>query len=228
MGSKGNSRHIKRLAAPKYFSIARKEKKFITKPNPGRYTLDSSIALITVISDKLGIAKNAKEAKAIIHSGSIEVNGKVVKEIKYPIGLGDVIYVKGYDSYYLVKPGLKGAFKIEKTTKEEAFSYPKKVVGKYLAKKGKVMAWLHDGSTMSVDGIDVKVNDSVVISNNKITKVIKFEKGGKCEVIKGIHAPQSGTIVEIKQGTASRGMLVEISGPEGNFETVVENIMMVA
>ncbi len=228
MGSKGNSRHIKRLSAPKYFSLSRKEEKFATKPNPGRHTLNESIALITVIRDKLDIAKNSKEARVVIHSGAIEVNGNAIRDVKYPVGLNDTIYIKGEDSYYLVRPGNRGAFEIEKSSREQASSQLRKVVGKYKAKKGAMLLRLHDGSTVSAAGIEAKVNDSVVVSNGKISKVIKFEKGGNCEVVRGIHAPQSGKIVEIKPGTASRSALIEISSGDGNFETVVENIMMVA
>ena len=228
MGNKGNSRHIKRLSAPKYFRLNRKEEKFATKPNPGRHTLNESIALIAVVRDKLSIAKNSREAKAVIHSGAIEVNGKAIRAVKYPVGLHDVLYIKSDDSCYVISPGHRGTFEIEKSSKEQASSQAKKVIGKYKAKKGVILLRLHDGSAVSAEGSEAGVNDSVLLSNGKISKVIKFEKGGNCEVVRGIHAPQSGKIVDIKPGTASRSALIEISGGDGNFETVVENIMMVA
>ncbi len=228
MGNKGNSRHIKRLSAPRYLSIGRKEEKFAPKPNPGRHTLQGSVALLVVIRDKLGLANNAKEAKTIIHSRVVEVNGKAVADARYPIGLSDSLHIKGEDAYYAVKPGLHGNFAIEKTSKEAAEAMPRKVVGKYLARNGRLMLRLHDGTSMSAEKSNANVNDSVLLSENRVAKVIKFEKGGNCEVIMGVHAPQSGKILEIKPGTASRGMLIEVSGSGGSFETVAENIMMVA
>ena len=46
MASKGNSRHIKNLNAPRYFAVPRKESKYVVKADAGRHTLDKSIALI--------------------------------------------------------------------------------------------------------------------------------------------------------------------------------------
>ena len=40
MAEKGNSRYMKRLNAPEYFGIHRKEHAYVTKPNPGRHTLE--------------------------------------------------------------------------------------------------------------------------------------------------------------------------------------------
>lgn len=228
MGNKGNSRHIKRLSAPKYFSIGRKEEKFAAKPNPGRHTLHESIALLLVIRDKLGLANNAKEAKSIIHSRMVEINGKVAADARYPVGLSDSLHIKGDEAYYLVKPGLHGSFAIEKASKDSAESMPRKVVGKYLAKNGRKMLRLHDGTSIGAENSDARVNDSVLLSGGKVSKVIKFEKGGSCSVIRGVHALQSGKILEIKPGSSLRSTLIEISGSDGNFETVVENIMMVA
>ena len=87
MGSKGNNRHVKRLAAPKYLHIGRKVNAYVTKPNPGRHTLDSSIAISTVLKEKLGVASSAREARRILKSSSVEVNGKVVRDSRYPLGL---------------------------------------------------------------------------------------------------------------------------------------------
>ena len=39
MGSKGNNRHIKSLAAPRYLHIERKVNAYVLKPNAGRHTL---------------------------------------------------------------------------------------------------------------------------------------------------------------------------------------------
>ncbi len=45
MGSKGNDRHIKRLASPRYLHIERKVSAYVIKPDAGRHTLESSMAL---------------------------------------------------------------------------------------------------------------------------------------------------------------------------------------
>ncbi|MGB9732775.1 MAG: S4 domain-containing protein [Candidatus Micrarchaeia archaeon] len=226
MSKKGGSSHIKRLAASKYLKINRKASKFVTKPNPGRHSLDLSIALITFLKEKLA-SLSAKEAKKIIANGHIAVNGKVVKEPKFPLGFGDVVYIKPEDAYYRITVGKYGVISFEKISKEEANKFILKVIGKFTAKKGKIMIRLHNGSIIEGKN-DIKVNDSVVLSNGKIEKVLKFEEGARCMVYKGIHAPETGKISKISKGNMLMRGHVEIKPDKGeSFETVAENIIVV-
>ncbi len=226
MSKKGGSGHVKRLAASRYLKINRKASKFVTKPNPGRHSLDSSIALITFLKEKL-MNLNAKEAKKAIASGFVYVNGNVVKDPKFPIGFGDVVYIKPEDSYYRITVGKYGVFSFEKISKEDSEKSTMKVVGKYTSKGGKIMLKLHDGSIME-GSKDVKVNDSVILSKGKIEKVLKFEQGAHCMVYKGIHAPETGKISKITKGDMLMDAKVEIKPEKGeSFETVVDNIIVV-
>ncbi len=225
MGSKGNSRHIKRLAAPRYLHVGKKVSAYVTKPNAGRHTLESSIALATVLKEKLGLAKNTKEAKRIVKSGNVEINGKAVKDERFPLGFGDVIHFKPGNESYEVSAGRKGTVSIKKhegKKGEQVF----KVTGKYIAKGKTEMIRLYNGSVMpSAKG--VSVNDSVIVKGGKVESVIKLEKGARCFVIKGVHASESGTISGIKPGTALRSATVEIDGEKGKTETSLENVMVI-
>ena len=58
-------------------------------------------ALIT-IRDLLGFADTGKEARSIIASGKVMVDGKVVKNYKYPLGFMDVLSFKGMDKNYRI------------------------------------------------------------------------------------------------------------------------------
>ncbi len=225
MGSKGNNRHVKRLAAPKYLHIGRKVNAYVTKPNPGRHTLDSSIAISTVLKEKLGVASSAREARRILKSSSVEVNGKVVRDSRYPLGFGDVIHFKPSKETFTIGVGNRGAVKVEKLEgKEHARVF--KVIGKYLAKGNKEMIRLHDGTVMA-SSKGVNVNDSVHLKEGKVHDVIKLQKGARCLVINGLHATESGTISEIKTGTALRRATVAIDGDKGRTETLLDNIMVV-
>jgi len=226
MSKKGGSRHIKRLAASKYLKVNRKVSKFVTKPNPGRHSLEESIALITFMKERLS-NMTAREAKKVLKSGSVLVNGKVVKEQKFPIGFGDIIYLKPENAYYRVTAGKYGVFSVEKINEDEAKKSILKVVGKYTAKKGKIMLKLHNGSTIEGNN-DIKLNDSIVLANGKIEKVLKFEEGAKCLVYKGIHAPEAGRIEKINKSNMLMDSTVEIKPEKGErFITTVSNIIVV-
>lgn len=227
MGNKGNNRHVKRLASNRYVNVHRKVHAYLAKPNAGRHTADSSIALRTIITEKLSIADNSREARMIIKNGSVEVNGKVVRDERYPIGFGDLIRFVPINKLYRVTVARHGVVSIEeadgKQTKEQVF----KVVGKYIARKNKPMIRLHDGTSVSCDK-DVSVNDSITLSSGKVGEVLKLEKGAHCLVINGVHASESGVIKEIKKGTATRKPTVEIEIAKGSSETLLDNIMVVS
>ncbi len=94
MANKGRSRHMTSLAAPKYFGIERKAHKYISKPNAGRHTLDRSLSLMLLLK-RLGFAESSSDAKKIISSGIVSLNGRRMSEPKFPVGLSDTVEVKG-------------------------------------------------------------------------------------------------------------------------------------
>lgn len=227
MGSKGNNRHIKRLAAPTYLHVERKVNAYVLKPNAGRHTAHSTMALSTIIKEKLNFAQNANEVKRILKAGSVEVNGKIIKDPRYPIGYGDHMHFKPSGEKYTVTVAGKGVIKVAKTEHEHSKAeHAQKVIGKYIAPGNKEMIRLLSGIILpSAKG--VHVNDSVIVKDGKIGSVLKLEKGAKCLVVNGVHASEEGTIAEIKKGSALRDATVEIhSGKKGNIETLIDNIVV--
>lgn len=225
MGSKGNNRHIKRLASSKYLHIGRKVEPYVSKPNAGRHTLESSMSISTALKEKLSVALNAKEAKRILKSGNVQVNGKVIKDTHYPLGFGDLIHFKPSSTSFAVGVGSKGVIKFEKVEgKEHAHIF--KVIGKYIAKGNKEMIRLHDG-TVIPSSKGIKVNDSVHLKEGKVHDVLKLQNGARCLVVKGLHASESGVIKEIKDGTALRRATVSIEGKSGVTETLLDNVMVI-
>ena len=224
MASKGSSRHITRLAVGHYSKVSRKTAAYLAKPRAGRHSLGDSVALLVILRDKLAIAANSKEAKRIIVTGQIEVNGKRVVDEKYPVGFGDVITLRPTKEAYAIGIGKKGAISVEKAGKEAARTL--KVVGKYAEKGNRIMIRLLDGTAMAA-AKDVRVNDSVVLEKGAIKKTLKFEQGAKCLVISGTHAAEAGTIKEITKGSAVRAQTVKVESGASEFETLADNVMIV-
>lgn len=222
MAKKGNSSYIKRLYAPKYFAVHRKEYKYVIKQNPGRHTLEKSVAL-SLLVNKMELAGTRAESKRIIIEGNISVNGKVVREPKFPVGLNDV--VSAAKESYLIGIDRKGHIQLEKAKDSASQIY--KIIGKYVSSGKHIMLRLHDGRSVK-GSADAKVNDSVVLSNGNISKVIKLGQGSKCEVIDGVHVGTVGTVTKISEGNMHKQKSVTIE-PEGReqFDTLVKNIIVV-
>src|SRR3989344_1877264 len=83
--------HIKRIAAPASWHINRKLSKWIYKPNPGPHKIENSMPLGTILKEILHLANTSKEARYILTSGNIKINGKIRKDQKFPVGLMDII-----------------------------------------------------------------------------------------------------------------------------------------
>ena len=83
MAKMGSRKHLKRYKAPKSWPIHPKEDTWTVKPSAGSHSIEDAIPLTLVIRDVLKLADNSREAKRIINSGNILVDGKmVVCEVK--------------------------------------------------------------------------------------------------------------------------------------------------
>lgn len=224
MARHGNARHLNRLASSSYPRVSRKIATYLAKPTPGRHSLARSVALLVILRDKFGFAANKNEARKMIKAGGVEVNGKAVRDDKYPIGFGDTLNFTRSKESYAVGIGKHGYIKLEKAGKEHARTL--KVVGKYLSRGSKAMLRLYDGSTVP-GAKETRVNDSVVMSGSKVKSVLKFEQGARCLVISGAHASETGIVKEVKKGSATNAASVKVEGEAGTFETPVDNVMVV-
>jgi small subunit ribosomal protein S4e len=224
MASKGNTRHIRRLASTRYMKIGRKSSKYVAKPMAGRHNSKSNIALTTVLKEKM-MEATSRDVRYLLNRGEVEINGKAVKEERYPVGFGDIIHLKPTGETYRVSSGKSGTFDLEKVDREK-HRQVFKVVGKYVTRGGKISIRLHDGSVLASDN-KVKVNDSVAVGKKGVEKVFALGEGKSCYVINGTHASESGKIKGISKGSMLRDRTVRIEGSSGEFETLLRNIMVV-
>jgi small subunit ribosomal protein S4e len=224
MARKGNSRHINTLSAPLYFGVHKKESKYVAKPNPGRFNLENSVPLSFIIKKIRGneIARNIRK---IIKSGIVLVNNKKITDLKYPIGFGDIIAID--KDVYKIDVEKHGRIDIKKIDKPDYNNMLYKVINKYKIKNGKIVVRLHDGSIIKADN-NVKVNDSVLIDQNKnIKNILPLKEGAKCYVTSGIHVSKEGIIKEIKAGSIKSKASAIIETPNNEkFETLIKNIIV--
>lgn len=220
MANRGNGRYMKRLNAPVYFGIERKGYKYVTKPTPGRHALDKCIPL-SVALKQIGEVKTTSEASKAIKSRAIRLNGKIMSNPRYPIGISDVITVA--NKSYVCSINSQGKFAISESKSSET---PYIVVGKYKSKNGTIMLCLHDGTNIGYSK-PINVNDSIYLKDKKVSKHIKLDVGAQCSVINGVHVGARGKIISISSGSMhkQRSVVIE-SSPEVKFETLVRNVMV--
>lgn len=216
MANMGKSRHMKRIAAPRSMKILRKTSKYVVKQSPGRHPISFSIPLLVLVRDYLGLATTAKEAKKIIKSGEVLIDGKPMKDFKFGVGLFDIVSIPKQNIYKKVIINNRGELVLADISPSEADKKICKIKNKYYY-KGKLMVTLHDGRNVPASP-EYKIGDSVILNlkENKVEKHLPFKENAKALVLGGQFINNVVLIRKIVPGSATTvtNAIVELNGEE--------------
>jgi len=223
------SKHLKRLAAPRAMPIPRKIAKFTLKPSPGPHPVDRSLPLGIIVRDILKLCDTGKEAKKIIKSGEILVDGRVRKDTKFPCGLMDVISIPKLKKSYRVLFNQRGKLTLVPIDEKDAGWKLCRVENKTTVKGGKTQLNLHDGRNILIDNDGYKTGDVIKLSlkDNKITDHYPMEKGILALITGGKHIGEIATIEEITITRSPKPNLVSLKGKKGIFSTIKDYVFPV-
>ena len=112
--------HMKRITIPRTWPIPRKIYTWAIRPTPGPHPLKRSIPLLLLVRDYLHYADTASEARKIINTRSIMVDGTVRTDPKFPCGLMDVVSIPTAKEYYRILIDLRGFIRVVPITAKEA------------------------------------------------------------------------------------------------------------
>ncbi|MEM4292623.1 MAG: 30S ribosomal protein S4e [Thermoplasmata archaeon] len=221
------SKHLKRLPAPTTWKLERKTAKFVTKPLPGKHKLWEMIPLTLLIRDYLHYCDNAREAKKIVCSGDVKIDGKVVREPKQGVGLMDVVSFERIGEHYRILLDRNGKLVPVRISPEEAKWKLVRIENKTTQKGGITQLNLHDGRNILVENPNqYKTWDTlkIEIPSQKIMNRLGFEIGNVCYFIGGKHVGEIATIAGQEVMPGSRPNVVYLK--EG-FSTVKEKVFVV-
>ena len=190
-------KHLKRYKAPKSWPIHPKEDTWTVKPSAGSHSINDSIPLTLVIRDVLKLADNAREAKRIINSGNVLVDGRVVKDYKFPVGFMDIVDIPKTGESYRVLLDRKGRLQLDLI--EDSSAKLSKIVNKSTIKGGKTQLNLHDGKNVIIDEDAYSVGDVICLKvpEQEIVEVYPLQEGATVLVTGGKHTGELGTVSEI-------------------------------
>ena len=104
MGKKAGSKILKRSMAPNFWGIAKKQKRFVTRPRSGPHNSKSSMTLTVLLRDILKKTRTYNECQFVINEGNIQVDGKIRRDTHFPVGLMDVIEIGKINEIYRLVP----------------------------------------------------------------------------------------------------------------------------
>ena len=187
--------HHKRLVMPRTWPLTRKTNIWVQKPNPGGHTTEMCMPLGVVLRDVLRVAHNIREAKRILHSRKVLVDGKIETDRSRGVGLMDVLTV-GEDNFRCVLD-TNGKLRYRAITKKSAKSKICRVMGKKTIKGGYTQIHLHDGRNIVTDNkSNYNTGDSLVISlpNQEVTTHIEMKKGALAYLTGGSHIGETAVV----------------------------------
>ncbi len=205
---------MKRLSAPDFWEIKRKEKKFIVTPSPGPHSSKACMPVAVMLRDVLKTAEDMSEVKQILAAGNVKVNGKIRRDKKFPVGLMDIVEVG--EKYYRVLVGSKGLklYEIKKKDAVSLIQIKNKTYVKQNKKGLRLQLNLHNGENMLVeDSKDYATGDVLVMKDGKISDVLPFAKNSMGLVIKGHNIGTMGAIesIIIKQASLKNEVILDVS-----------------
>ena len=191
--------HLKRSKAPTTWPIPRKGTKYFVTP---RHNKKNAVPLLVMLRRYAGLVRTRREAKIALINKEILINGKAVREEKYPLCLFDILEFKSGGKTYKVTISKTNKFELEQIPDSEKNKKISKVLGRKKLKKG-MQINLDDGRNILGDD-KVKSGDSVILnlSNGKIEKVLELREKAKIFIKSGKHAGESGEIKKLDEDKA--------------------------
>ncbi len=198
----GKNTRMKRQLVPAFWQISRKQKRFALATSPGAHAIAKAYPLGIVLRDVLKVVNTFREAKHVVTSGDIRVDGVIRRNINFPVGLMDVIEISPLDKTYRMVPKDGLIVKPIEISKEERSLKLCKVTRKLTTKNKKLQYGFHDGRTL-IDERKMNVHDTCLITvpEQKVTKTVKIDKDTMVLVTSGDNAGTIGKIDEIREGT---------------------------
>jgi small subunit ribosomal protein S4e len=219
-------KHIKRMAAPSTWAIPRKTSHWVTKPRPGPHGVRESIPLLAVVRDMLKLCDNSREARFIIGGRGVAVDGSIVTDYKFPVGLMDVVSVLKTKQDYRMLVDYKARFQLVQIEDSEKGWKLARIDNKTSSKKGRVQLNLHDGRCILMPKDQYKTGDvlKIELPSQKVMKTLKLEKGSLALLVGGSHP---GTVQTVEEYRIRRGSAPNLVSFKEGFSTVKENVFVV-
>lgn len=223
---------LKRLSAPKFWKVPKKKAKWIVTPRPGPHKKFESIPILIIVRDLLKLVDTKNDVRKIVKTKNFFVDGKPRTDLKYPVGLFDVIDLPKKEKQYRVVPDKHGLSLIEIPKKESSLKICR-IKNKTMLKGGKLQLNLHDGKNILIDEKTkkeaYKPGDSILIElpSQKIVEHVKMEKGAVGIISGGQNIGDVISIKDIIMTKSREPNKIICKKDEREFEAIMDYVYVV-
>lgn len=219
-------KHLKRLPAPRAWTVPRKKDVWVVKPSPGPHEIGASVPLGLILRDQLKVCDTAREARHILNNRGVLVDGRVVTEPKFPVGLMDVLSLQETKADYRMLVDSRGRMALVPIEPEEATWKLCRVEGKTTVRGGKTQVNLHDGRNvlLAKDAYKTGTTLKLHVPDQKVIEAFDLGKGAPVLVTGGKHVGEVAHVLEVQRTRNPRANIVMFT--EG-FSTDVGKVFVV-
>ncbi len=229
MANRGERKRQKSISAPKVRGFPRKEDTFTPKSKPGPHTKWTSVPASFALRQILQLTMNKKETRKVLADGGFKVNGVVRRKLSFPVGLFDVVELAALRKKCRFFFDGKGRLVAKEIDNKGGNFKVSKIVGKRIAKGGRMMATTDDGYSIELGKEKVNVDDSVKISlpEKKILEVYPMGKGTTAFIVAGTHAGKTVKVEGVTRGSLKTHTVVAFEDRGEHYQTVIDNVFIV-
>ena len=228
----GNQKVLKRLNTPSFLQIKRKHGTFFVKPAPGPHPRRFCLPLLHIVRDLLNIVDTHREAKKLIGFGYFKIDGRIVRDKSFPVGLMDVLSIEKMNKHYRILPDSHQGLILHEITEQESLFKLCRINNKTSLKRGHIQLNLHDGRN-----IVIKVQDprnpkediykrmdvlKISIPEQEINKILKFKENNIAIIMSGKNIGQVGKIVKVLKRFGPKASTVSIQQNGEHTETLYD------
>jgi small subunit ribosomal protein S4e len=222
------TRRLKRGAAPPSWTVPRKGRKWILRPAPGPHAQTGSIPLLLVLREIRRLARSAREARLLVRTGAIRIDGQVVKDLSRGVGLMDTLsFAAPLNEHFRMLKDRRGKLRLVPIPAEESVLKLGRIRRKTTVPGGKIQVTLHDGRNLLLPPDAAwKVGDTLKIHlpDQKVLGRLAFAAGHLAFVAGGSHVGELGRIERVEVLNSPQPNRVRFK--EG-FSTIKEYVFVV-
>ncbi len=209
-GDEDVKKHLKRLPAPRSWTIARKTDFWVLKPSAGPHPIDASVPLGLILRDMLKVCASAREARHILNDRGVRVDGRVVTDPKFPVGLMDVLSVQETKAHFRMLVDRRGRMALVPIEGDDAGWKLCRVEDKTTVRGGKTQLNLHDGRNVLLpkDAYKTGATLKVHVPDQKVVEHYELGKGAPVLVTGGQHVGEIAHVLEVQRTRNPRANIV--------------------
>ena len=176
---------------------------FILKPLPGGQNFEFGMSLATIMVEMLKVSSTLQEVKAALKGKQVLVNGAVIVQHKFFVGLFDTLEFPSLKKHFRIVLNQRGKLVAMPISAEESKKKVCKVIGKTYQPQGKVQLNLNDGYNLLLKESETKVADSILMNlPDRVPETyLKLEKDAVVYLTHGAHRGLIGKVVEVKKSS---------------------------